>query len=237
MKTVIVTGANRGIGLATSKILSKKFKVIGVARKKIKKFPGKFIECDLLDENSINKLCNFIKAKNNKIYGIVNNAGASYGQSVVDFDLKTFDKSIDLNLRAAIQLSKNFIDQMIKNKEGRIVNVASRAALGRENRTSYSVAKSGLYGFTRTWALELAKKNITINTISPGPILTELQKKNNNQSKNYKKKFLSQNPMGRFGKPEEVANAIEFFISEKSSFITGQCLYVCGGMSVGHSPI
>ena len=134
-------------------------------------------------------------------------------------------------------MSKNFIDQMIKNKEGRIINVSSRAALGRENRTSYSAAKSGLYGITRTLALELAKFNITVNAISPGPILTELQKKNNNQSKSYKNKFLNQNPMKRFGTPDEVAHSIAFFISEKSSFITGQCLYVCGGMSVGHSPI
>lgn len=237
MKTVIITGANKGIGLASSRLLSKKYNIIGIARKKISNFPGAFIACDLSNEAEINELCEFIKKKYKKIYGIVNNAGASYGQSVKNFDLKTFDKSINLNLRAAIHLSKEFVDQMIKNKEGRIINIASRAALGRENRTSYSAAKSGLYGFTRTWALELAKHNITVNTISPGPILTELQKKNNNQSKNYKKKFLSQNPMGRFGKPEEVANAVDFFISEKSSFITGQCLYVCGGMSVGHSPI
>src|SRR5210317_703326 len=237
MKTVIITGANKGIGLASSRLLSKKYNIIGIARKKINNFPGTFIACDLSNEAEINELCEFIKKKYKKIYGIVNNAGASYGQSVKNFDLKTFDKSINLNLRAAIHLSKEFVDQMIKNKEGRIINIASRAALGRENRTSYSAAKSGLYGFTRTWALELAKHNITVNTISPGPILTVLQKKNNNQSKNYKKKFLSQNPMGRFGKPEEVANAVDFFISEKSSFITGQCLYVCGGMSVGHSPI
>ena len=237
MKTVIITGANKGIGLASSRLLSKKYNIIGIARKKINNFPGTFIACDLSNESEINELCEFIKKKYKKIYAIVNNAGASYGQSVKNLDLKTFDKSINLNLRAAIHLSKEFVDQMIKNKEGRIINIASRAALGRENRTSYSAAKSGLYGFTRTWALELAKHNITVNTISPGPILTELQKKNNNQSKNYKKKFLSQNPMGRFGKPEEVANAVDFFISEKSSFITGQCLYVCGGMSVGHSPI
>jgi 3-oxoacyl-[acyl-carrier protein] reductase len=237
MKTVIITGANKGIGLASSRLLSKKYNIIGIARKKINNFPGTFIACDLSNEAEINELCEFIKKKYKKIYGIVNNAGASYGQSVKNFDLKTFDKSINLNLRAAIHLSKEFVDQMIKNKEGRVINIASRAALGRENRTSYSAAKSGLYGFTRTWALELAKHNITVNTISPGPILTELQKKNNNQSKNYRKKFLSQNPMGRFGKPEEVANAVDFFISEKSSFITGQCLYVCGGMSVGHSPI
>jgi len=236
MKTVIITGASRGIGLATAKLISKKFLVIGVARKRAKKFPGEFYECDLSNSFEINKLIKEIKKKNN-IYGVVNNVGASFGQSIKEFDLETFEKSINLNLKAAVHLSKGFVDQMIKNKIGRIINVASRAVLGRENRTSYSTAKAGLYGFSRTWALELAKKNITVNVISPGPILTELQKKNNNQTKKYKKEFLQQNPMGRFGKPEEVAHAIDFFLSEKSSFITGQSLYVCGGMSIGHSPI
>ena len=236
MKTVLITGASRGIGLATAKLISKKFQVIGVSRKKAKKFPGKFYECDLSNSSEINKLIKEIK-KNYNIYGIVNNAGASFGQSIKEFDLETFEKSINLNLKATVHLSKGFVDQMIKNKIGRIINVASRAVLGRENRTSYSAAKAGLYGFSRTWALELAKRNITVNIISPGPILTELQRKNNNQTKKYKKEFLQQNPMGRFGKPEEVAHAIDFFLSEKSSFITGQSLYVCGGMSIGHSPI
>lgn len=109
--------------------------------------------------------------------------------------------------------------------------------MGRELRTSYSAAKSALYGFSRTWALELGRYNITINNVSPGPIMTELHKKNNNQNKSYQKKYLSQNPMRRYGKPEEVANAVSFFISKEASFITGQTLYVCGGMSVGHAPI
>ena len=236
MKTVLVTGANRGIGLATCKILSKKkYKIIGVARSKIKNFPGKFIECDLSNQNSINDLIKKIKKYN--INCLVNNAGTSFGQSIDDLDLETFDKSINLNLRPAVNLSLELVKKMKKNKFGRIVSVSSRAALGRELRTSYSVAKSGLYGFTRTWALELAKYNITVNLVSPGPIMTELHKKNNNQNKSYQKKYLNQNPMKRYGSPNEVAAAISFFISDEASFVTGQSLYVCGGMSVGHAPI
>ena len=173
MKTVLITGANRGIGLATSRLLKKrKYNVIGVARSKVKNFPGKFIECDLSNTNEIELLIKQLKKLN--ITCIVNNAGASFGQSIENLDLKTFDKSIQLNLRPAIQLSLGLVKNMKKRKFGRIVNVASRAALGRELRTSYSSAKAGLYGFARTWALELAKFNITINTVSPGPILTEL---------------------------------------------------------------
>ena len=236
MKTVLVTGANRGIGLATCKILSKKkYKIIGVARSKIKNFPGKFIECDLSNQNSINDLIK--KIKNYNINCLVNNAGTSFGQSIDDLDLETFDKSIKLNLRPAVNLSLELVKKMKKNKFGRIVSVSSRAALGRELRTSYSVAKSGLYGFTRTWALELAKYNITVNLVSPGPIMTELHKRNNSQNKSYQKKYLNQNPMRRYGDPSEVAAAICFFISDEASFITGQSLYVCGGMSVGHAPI
>jgi len=236
MKTVLVTGANRGIGLATCKILSKKkYKIIGVARSKIKNFPGKFIECDLSNQNSINDLIK--KIKNYNINCLVNNAGTSFGQSIDDLDLETFDKSIKLNLRPAVNLSLELVKKMKKNRFGRIVSVSSRAALGRELRTSYSVAKSGLYGFTRTWALELAKYNITVNLVSPGPIMTELHKRNNSQNKSYQKKYLNQNPMRRYGDPSEVAAAICFFISDEASFITGQSLYVCGGMSVGHAPI
>ena len=236
MKTVLVTGANRGIGLATCKILSKKkYKIIGVARSKIKNFPGKFIECDLSNQNSINDLIKKIKKYN--INCLVNNAGTSFGQSIDDLDLETFDKSINLNLRPAVQLSLELVKNMKKKKFGRIVSISSRAALGRELRTSYSVAKSGLYGFTRTWALELAKFNITVNLVSPGPIMTELHKRNNSQNKSYQKKYLNQNPMRRYGDPSEVAAAICFFISDEASFVTGQSLYVCGGMSVGHAPI
>ena len=115
MKTVLVTGANRGIGLATCKILSKKkYKIIGVARSKIKNFPGKFIECDLSNQNSINDLIKKIKKYN--INCLVNNAGTSFGQSIDDLDLDTFDKSINLNLRPAVQLSLELVKNMKKKK-------------------------------------------------------------------------------------------------------------------------
>jgi NAD(P)-dependent dehydrogenase (short-subunit alcohol dehydrogenase family) len=238
MQTTLITGANRGIGLATAKRVAEHgHLVIGVARNRPDSdFPGEFVTCDLEDHAQTQKMLETVCAGHN-IDNLVNNAGWSFGQSVDEVDIETFMRSIELNLRAAVQCGLAVIPQMKESGRGRIVNTSSRAALGRENRTSYSAAKSALYGVTRTWALELAASGITVNAVSPGPVESELQRRNNPQSAGYQEQFVAQNPMKRLGKPEEVAAAIDFFLSDDASFITGQILYICGGMSVGHAPI
>jgi len=238
MRTTLITGANRGIGLATARRMAAQGDlVIGIARNTPDDgFPGEFVTCDLGDRRQTQKALEEICA-GHEVDNLVNNAGWSFGQSVDEVDIETFMQAIELNLRAAVQCGLAVIPQMKKTGRGRIVNTASRAALGRENRTSYAASKSALYGVTRTWALELAASGITVNSVSPGPIESELQRQNNPQSAEYQAQFVAQNPMNRLGKPEEVAAAIEFFLSDDASFITGQILYICGGMSVGHAPI
>ncbi len=238
MRTTLITGANRGIGLATAKrVAAHGDLVIGIARNNPDDgFPGEFVTCDLEDRSETQVALDAICADHG-VDNLVNNAGWSFGQSVDEVNIETFMRSIELNLRAAVQCGLAVIPHMKKTGRGRIVNTASRAALGRENRTSYAAAKSALYGVTRTWALELAANGITVNTVSPGPVESELQRRNNPQSAEYQAQFVDQNPMKRLGKPGEVAAAIDFFLSDDASFITGQILYVCGGMSVGHAPI
>ena len=238
MRTTLITGANRGIGLATARRAAARGDlVIGIARNKPDDdFPGEFVACDLEDRAQTQETLAAICARH-EVDNLVNNAGWSFGQPVGDVDIDTFMRSIELNLRAAVQCGLAVIPQMKKNGRGRIVSTASRAALGRENRTSYAAAKSGLYGVTRTWALELAANGITVNSVSPGPIDSDLQRQNNPQSAGYQAQFIAQMPMKRLGTPDEVAAAIDFFLSDDASFITGQILYVCGGMSVGHAPI
>ena len=121
---------------------------------------------------------------------------------------------------------------MKKNKTGRIIFVSSRASMGMQTRSVYSATKAGIHGLARTWALELAESQITVNVIAPGPILTQnfwdLVPKNSELEDQ-----ISNNiPIGRIGKADDVANAVEFFLSETSGFVTGQVLYVCGGTSL-----
>jgi NAD(P)-dependent dehydrogenase (short-subunit alcohol dehydrogenase family) len=119
---------------------------------------------------------------------------------------------------------------------GRIVNVSSRTALGKELRTVYSATKAGLHGITRTWALELARHGITVNAIGPGPIGTELFMRVNPADSPRTKAIIDGVPVGRLGTPADIAHAVAFFADGRAGFVTGQVLYVCGGMTIGVAP-
>lgn len=115
--------------------------------------------------------------------------------------------------------------------------MASRAALGKELRTAYAASKAGLIGMTRVWSLELGALGVTVNAIGPGPIATELFNRANPPGDPRTEAIIGSIPVRRVGTPEGVANAAWFFLDERSGFVTGQTLYVCGGMTVGTSPI
>jgi len=119
---------------------------------------------------------------------------------------------------------------------GRIVNIGSRAALGKIGRVGYSATKAALTGLTRSMALELAPHGITVNCIAPGPIETEFFTGVNDPSSPATRALTEAVPLGRLGRPEEVAGVVLFFISAEAGFITGQTLYVCGGLTIGATP-
>lgn len=138
-----------------------------------------------------------------------------------------------VNVWCAVQCLQAVLPSMRAAGWGRVVNVSSRAALGKAGRTLYAATKAGLHGMTRTWALELAPSGITVNTVSPGPIATAMFHRLNPPDSEGTARIVGSVPVGRMGSPEEVAHAIAFFVEEGAAFTTGQLLHVCGGLTVG----
>lgn len=232
-KTILITGATKGIGLALSeRLLSKHYRVIGIARQNSAiPYPGIFFACDLSDSAQTQKTLNMIKQEY-PIDGIVNNVGLVLPQAVGEIDLKSLMAVYDLNVRTAVQVTQTFLSHMQSKQFGRIVNIASRAIFGIQQRSSYAAAKCGLIGLTKTWAVELAEAGITVNAIAPGPIETELFRQVRPIGSAAEQAIIASMPMKRIGKPAEVAAAIEFLLSDDAGFITGQVLCVDGGSSL-----
>jgi 3-oxoacyl-[acyl-carrier protein] reductase len=238
--TFLVTGATQGIGLATARVLmADGHTVIGIARNPKPEFSGPFFAADLLDRQMTAAALEEV-TKTYRIDGIVNCAGLNIPEMLEDVDLDHLQQVYEVNIRASVQCTQAVLPGMIERGYGRIVNLSSRGALGRPKRTSYGAAKAGVIGMTRTWALELAEKGITANVVSPGPTETEMFRRNNltgPEADENRRRFLADVPMARFGTPDEIAFAIQFFLDRRASFVTGQTLQVCGGASVGPMPL
>lgn len=164
---------------------------------------------------------------------LINNVGIVSPASVEKQSLAAFDQVMALNLRCAMQCAQALLPGMEAAGFGRIVNMSSRAALGKEMRTAYAASKAGLIGMTRVWALEKAAHGITVNAVGPGPIRTDLFDRANPPDSERSEAIVNAIPVRRMGKPEDVAHAVGYFLDRRSGFVTGQIIYVCGGMTVG----
>jgi NAD(P)-dependent dehydrogenase (short-subunit alcohol dehydrogenase family) len=164
---------------------------------------------------------------------LVNNVGMVCPNSAQEQSLEELEQVWALNLRCSLQCMQALLPGMKQAGFGRILNMSSRAALGKELRSAYAATKAGLLGMTRVWSLELGRFGITANAIGPGPIRTELFERANPSDSPRTQAIIDSIPVKRLGMPDDIAQSAAFFLDARSGFVTGQVLYVCGGMTVG----
>ena len=240
----LVTGGSRGIGRATCLALAAKGAAVAVlCRTRIKEAnevveqiqstggQGLAIEANVLDPRAIKRSVEQAAAKLGKIDILVNNAGEMSDISVVDMKDEDWEQALAINLTSSFRYARECIPSMKERRWGRIINVSSQVAYtGSNNHAHYSAAKSGLLGFTFSLTKELGPYGITANVVAPGRILTDLLVE---RMPGREQEWMSQTPMRRFGRPEEVAATIAFLASEEASYITGAVINVNGGLVMG----
>lgn len=164
---------------------------------------------------------------------LVSNVGIVRPALFDDINIDDFDEVMNLNTRTALIAAKALVPGMRRRGGGRIVMNTSRVTLGKEARSVYSASKGAMQAMARTWALEMARDQITVNCVAPGPIATCAFWKNNPPEAEATRRLMQAIPLQRMGTPEDVANAVSFFCDAKAGFVTGQTLFICGGVTVG----
>ncbi len=235
-KNIVITGATGGIGASLiKKFYSYQSKIVATGTneeklQKIKKdFPDVNVEKFKLDEHQ--KIEEFIDQIDKKLGGIdilVNNAGITLDNLSIRLSEENWKKVLDINLTATFLMCKHTIKKMLKRKSGKIINITSIVGhTGNLGQANYAASKAGIIAFSKTLAIEYAKKNININCVSPGFIKTEMTDKINEE---FKKILINKIPSGDLGTGEDVSNCVAFLASDMSRYINGETIHVNGGM-------
>ena len=238
-KTVLITGASRGIGRAILQSFSKDYFIVGTgtSEKSVQSIlenlnslnlEGNSFILDLGDRTSIKELTSLLDSK--EIYPdiLINNAGITRDNIMLRMKEDEWDNVIDVHLNGQYLLIKSFIKKMVKNRWGRIINISSTSAvLGNKGQANYAAAKAGIEAMSRSLARELGSRNINVNCVAPGFIETDMTKEISEGNEDF---LSSQIPLGRLGKPNEIAEVVSFLASEQANYITGQTIHVNGGL-------
>ena len=235
----LITGANRGIGMAILKTLSESgCIVIGTSRSEAgvkvineligDKDKGCGLVLDVKSQNDISKANKIIKETYGSVTILVNNAGITMDNLLLRMSNEEWSEVIETNLNSIYKVTKEFIKDMVKLRFGRINNISSVVGLsGNTGQTNYSSTKAAIYGFTKSLAKEVASRNITVNSISPGFIETDMTSK---LKEDQKKALIDSIPLSRMGSADELAKVVKFIASSDASYITGENINVNGGL-------
>ncbi len=242
-RVALVTGASQGIGHACAKTLARAGATVAVAARNQQKLEelvaeiaatggqGAAFAMDVSDEEQIKSAIKQAIAQLGKIDILVNNAGITRDQLVMRMKRADWDAVLNTNLTSAYLCAQQVIPTMLKQRWGRIINITSVfGQMGQAGQANYAASKAGLIGLTMAIARELASRNITCNAVAPGFIETNMTAA---LSEEFKQNAVKQIPLGRVGKPEDVASAVSFLASEEASYITGHVLNVNGGLLMG----
>ena len=238
-KVALVTGATGAIGGAISRILHEMGATLALSGTKTSNLESlanelkdrvELFACNLNSAEAIQNLINNVEKTFGKIDILVNNAGITRDNLIMRMTDEAWEDVMTVNLEAPFRLMRAVSKKMIRNRWGRIINISSVVgAVGNAGQTNYAAAKSGLFGLTKSAALEFATRNITVNCVAPGFIESPMSDKIPDSMKETLQKKI---PVGRIGNPKEVASAVGFLASEEASYITGHVLHVNGGLAM-----
>lgn len=240
-RVAMITGSGGGIGEGVAKKLSElgvSVVINDVDQTKVNRVVQEIngnggeamgIVADITKLDEVENMFKVIVSRFGKIDILVNNAGIAKDKSIKKMTVEDWDSVIAVNLKGQFLTSKVASEYMREQNYGRIVNISSRAWLGGPGQANYSASKGGVVSLTRTLALELGKKGITVNCIAPGLIATDLWGALPDE---VKQRLLKAQPTGKIGSPKDIAHAVAFFASDDANYVTGQTIFVCGGKSL-----
>ena len=242
-KIALVTGASRGIGRQIAKTLAAKgaFVIVNYngsaakAEEVVKEIQaaggnGQAVQCNVSDFESCKEMLDAVVKEHGRLDILVNNAGITKDGLIMKMKEEDFDSVLNVNLKGTFNTIRHSARQMLKQRSGKIINISSVSGiLGNVGQANYAASKAGVIGLTKTMARELGSRGITVNAIAPGFVDTEMTEV---LSEEIRENACKQIILGRFGKPEDIANTAVFLASDKADYITGQVISVDGGMNV-----